>query len=80
MCVGDAPAYTVAVMNGFGTRVDDTLVPMDGVMHELQANRAALVRTGPRAACEELINLSVADFPAASVGTPASSRSLYCCR
>lgn len=66
--VSDTRARVIGAMNGPGTGVDGILIQMDRMMSKLQENLALPIRTGFRAACEDLINLSVADSTAAFVG------------
>lgn len=65
-------ACIVASTNGLGTDVEAILVRMSYFMDKLRMELTTLVRESTRAASEELINLVVADFKAASVETSAA--------
>lgn len=56
-------------MNDHDTGVFGKLVRMDKMMDKLQQDLDTLIKRGPRAACEERINISVADFNVVYIGT-----------
>lgn len=65
-------ARVFANMNRLDTRIDGILVVTDEMMGKLQRYMVTLIRTSPRAACEEPVTLSVTDLTAASVAIPTS--------
>lgn len=56
-------------MNELGAGIYGILLWLNKVMCEMQENLAVRIRNSPRAACKEIINLSVTDFTAASIVT-----------
>lgn len=63
----DAHAKIVASMTGLGAGIEDVVVRIGYIMDEQRLDLTTLIRTGHCAACEELINLSVADFTALTI-------------
>lgn len=70
--MADARAPVFVSMTIFDAVVEGIHVWMGEMMDKLQMGLANLIRTGPRASCEELINFPVAEFTAASVETQAT--------
>lgn len=62
-------ARVIAYMDGLRTGVQAIYVQMGDVMDGQRLDLSSLIGDGPRAVCEEIVKLAVADFTAASVNT-----------
>lgn len=70
----DGRATVVVSMDCLGTAIEAIVVWMADLIYRLQVNFTALIQHGSRAACEEHINFSAADFTDESVDTSAGFR------
>lgn len=64
--MSDARTRVVVVSNDLGAGIEGIVLRLNKMMGEMQEHFAVRIRTCPRAACEELISLSVADLTAES--------------